>query len=37
MKIDCWTLEIVLLAIHLNSEQQFAAYREKALIYSGRF
>ena len=37
MKINCWTLGLVLFAIHLNLEQQFADYREEALLYSGHF
>ena len=37
MNIDWWTLDLVLFAIHLNFEQQFADYRQKSLIYSGHF
>ena len=33
----CWTREFVLFVIHLNSEQLFADYREKAFTYSGHF
>ena len=37
MDIDYWTLDNVFFVIHFNMGQQFADYREKALIYSGRF